>query len=213
MPPLRSASALLVVVALALGAAPIATADAHGVLSKAEFQQLQLAEKRIKSLSAKDTRGLKQGESICRRMRQVSPLIGAVRSGCLDLITLGQDNGRLNASATRCGIDPPSQAAVFTCLIPAVQRYYSDAERFYLAENRVVAIARERGFGSGCIAVIGDTPGNIAAEGRLAADLKAAVVALRHQNPDTLQTLSASIEKDANSIRPGPSSLSLCPHQ
>jgi hypothetical protein len=62
------------------------------------------------------------------------------------------------------------------------------------------------------VAVIGDSRGNIAAEGRLARDLRAAVQALNHQNPQALQTLSNEIQADIKAIKPGPSSLSLCPH-
>ena len=135
-----------------------------------------------------------------------------MRSGCLDLIRLGGDDNRLNARATKCGIDPSSEAAVLTCLVPAVQSYYTDAEAFYRAETHVDRLARARGFSSTCVAVIGDSPGNIAAEGRLASDLKAAVQALNSQNPQALQTLSSEIQADIRAIRPGPSSLSLCPH-
>jgi hypothetical protein len=60
--------------------------------------------------------------------------------------------------------------------------------------------------------VIGDSHRNIAAEGRLARDLKTAVQALGNQNAQTLQTLTSEIQADIRAIRPGPSSLSLCPH-
>lgn len=146
-------------------------------------------------------------------MRVVSRLIGAVRGGCLDLIRLGGDDAKLNARATQCGIDPPSEAAILTCLVPAVQRYYQDAESFYRAESRVDQLARSRGFSSGCVAVIGDSPGNISAEGKLAADLKAAVQALKAQNPQALQTLSDQIHAAVKAIKPGPRSLTLCPHK
>jgi len=98
-------------------AAP-ASAASRGTLTSAEYQQLHTAEKRIKSLSARDTRGLRQAQSVCSRLRPVSPLITAVRSGCLDLITLGGDDAKLNAAAIKCGIDPGTEAAIFTCLIP-----------------------------------------------------------------------------------------------
>jgi hypothetical protein len=206
-------STVLVCLAASVCAAAPAAATPRGVLTRAEFQQLRSAERRIKALSAKDTRGLRQADSVCSRLRRVSPLITAVRSGCLDLITLGGDNAKLNAAAIKCGIDPPTEAAIFTCLIPAVRGYYADAEAFYLAEARVDRLARARGFSRTCVAVIGDSPGNIAAEGRLAGDLKAVVRALKSQNPDALQTLSDRVGRDANAIKPGPGSLSLCPHR
>ncbi len=199
-------------IAVALCAAAPASAASRGTLTSAEYQQLHTAEKRIKSLSEKDTRDIGQVRVICSRLRRVSPLIAAVRSGCLDLVALGGDNAKLNASATKCGIDPGSEAAILTCLIPTVRGYYADAEAFYHAETYVDRLARSRGFSSTCVAVIGDSPSNISAEGRVAGDLKAAVSALRGQNPEALQTLSDRLDRDVNSIKPGPSSLSLCPH-
>ena len=189
-----------------------ATAASRGVLSKAEDQQLQIAQKRIRSLQSVDVQGLKQAQRVCTRIRPVSRLVAAVQSGCLDLVALGGDDGRLNARATKCGIDPASEAALLACLIPAVQRYHSDAEAFYRAESLVNRLAMGRGFSKACIAVIGDSPTNVAAEGRLAGDLKAAVAALRKGDPTALQTLTANIKRDAESIKPGPRSLALCPH-
>ena len=61
--------------------------------------------------------------------------------------------------------------------------------------------------------MIGDSQANIAAEGRLAKDLGATASALQQQNSDALQTLFSQIQTDLRSIRPGPSSLSLCPHR
>lgn len=205
-------STVLVCVVASIYAATAASAVPRGVLTGAEYQQLRSAEKRIKSLSERDTRDIRQVRVICGRLRRVSPLIAAVRSGCLDLVALGGDNAKLNAAATRCGIDPGSEAAILTCLIPTVRGYYTDAESFYRAETRVNRLARARGFSRTCVAVIGDSPRNIAAEGRVAGDLKAAVSALEGQNPEALQTLSDQLERDVNSIKPGPTSLSLCPH-
>jgi hypothetical protein len=210
----RIVSTLLVCVVASFCAAAAAPAAVPRVaLSSAEYQQLRSAEKRIKSLSERDTRDIRQVRVICSRLRSVSPLIGAVRAGCLDLVALGGDNAKLNATATKCGIDPGSEAAILTCLIPTVRGYYTDAESFYRAETRVNRLARGRGFSSTCVAVIGDSPRNISAEGRVAGDLKATVSALRGQNPEALQTLSGRLDRDVNSIKPGPSSLSLCPHR
>jgi hypothetical protein len=211
---MRNVRLLAALLACVLALSPAAAARAHATrpLTKAEYHQLQLAQKRIRSLESSDARSFEKANGVCSRMHDVSPLIAAVRNGCLDLIRLGGDDARLNARATHCGIDPPSEAAILTCLVPAIQSYYSDAETFYRAETHVDRLARARGFSSACVAVIGDSPGNIAAEGRLAGDLKAAVQALRSQNPQALQTLSNEIEADIKAIKPGPSSLSLCPH-
>ena len=209
----RLLSTLLICVALGVSVTSAASASVTRALSKTEYQQLRLAQKRIKSLESSDTRSFKSANAVCTHMRRVSALIAAVRNGCLDLIRLGRDDERLNARATTCGINPSSEAALLSCLVPAVQSYYSDAESFYRAESYVDRLARSRGFSSTCVAVIGDSQGNIAAEGRLAGDLKAAVQALKDQNPEALQTLSSQIQSTVKSIRPGPSSLSLCPHQ
>lgn len=199
--------------ALLLAAGGATATTRHPMLSTAEYQQLHLAQKRIKSLEASDARNLARANGVCRRMRDVSRLITAVRNGCLDLIRLSGDDARLNAQATKCGIDPPSQAAILSCLVPAMQSYHTDAETFYHAESRVNRLAKTRGFSNACVAVIGDSPANIAAEGRLAGDLETAVQALKSQNPQALQNLSSQIQATVKAIRPGPSSLSLCPHR
>jgi hypothetical protein len=204
---------LLACLVVMLSAASAASAGSTKLLTKAEYQQLQLAQKRIRSLESSDARSFEKANAVCTRMHDVSPLITAVRNGCLDLIKLGGDDQKLNARATHCGIDPPSEAAILTCLVPAVQSYYADAEAFYRAESYVDRLAKRRGFNSSCVAVIGDSAHNIAAEGRLADDLKAAVQALKNQNSQALQTLSGQLQADINAIKPGPSSLMVCPHQ
>jgi hypothetical protein len=208
----RFAWVVTLCVAVAFGATSAAVAGQRGVLSTSEFQQLQHAQKRIKSLVSSEGRGFSQANAVCTHMHQVSRLVAAVRSGCLDLIRLGGDDQKLNSQATKCGINPGSEAALLSCMVPAVQSYYADAEAFYKAESLVDRLARGRGFGKNCVAVIGDSPGNIAAEGRLAQHLKAAATALQQQNPDALQTLSDQIHADIQAIKPGPRSLSLCPH-
>jgi hypothetical protein len=209
----RLLNTLLLCAVLAIGTgSAAAAARSRRVLSKAEYLQLRLAQKRIHSVESSDARDFAKANAVCSRLRSVSPLITAVRTGCLDLIRLGGDDDRLNAQATKCGIDPASETAILSCLVPAVQSYYTDAEAFYRAETHVDRLARTRGFSRSCVAVIGDSPANIAAEGRLASDLETAVQALRNQNAQALQTLTSAIQADIRAIRPGPSSLSLCPH-
>lgn len=209
----RSLGRFLLCVAVALIAAAPAAAAQHGVLTKSEYRQLELAQKHIKSLESSDARNFSQADAVCTQMRPVSRMIADVRSGCLDLIRLGGDYGKLNARATKCGIDPSSEAALLSCMVPAVQSYHADAESLYRAESLVDRLAKARGFSSTCVAVIGDSQANITAEGHLAQDLGAAASALQKQNADALQTLFSQIQTDLRSIRPGPSSLSLCPHQ
>lgn len=207
-------SGLLVLVAMAaLVAAASASAQAVRPLSTAEYQQLRAAQDRIRSLENSDGQGFRRAMAICTRIHGVTRLVSTVRAGCLDLTALAGDDAKLNAQATKCGINPPSEAAILTCLVPAVQNYYRDADAFYAAESHVDRIARARGFSSRCVAVIGDSPANLAAEGRLATDLKQAVRALQKQNPQALQTLADQIHAAVQAIRPGPSSLSLCPHR
>lgn len=212
---MHSLRAALILLATALALAGASGASAHAVrpLTKAEYQQLQHAQNRIRSLETSDGRSLQRANAVCTRLRSVSRLITAVRTGCRDLIRLGGDDAKLNAQATRCGINPASEAAILTCLVPAVQTYYRDAEAFYRAESQVDRLARARGFNSACVAVIGDSPGNISAEGKLAADLKQAVQALQNQNPQALQTLTDQVHAAVRTIKPGPSSLGLCPHR
>lgn len=204
---------VLTLISALLGGSGYAAAASHGVLTRTEFRQLQLAQRRIRSLVSSDARSTQQASAVCTHLRQVSRLIAAVRSGCLDLIRLGGDDNRLNARATRCGIDPGSERALLSCLVPAVRRYYADAESFYQAESRVDQLARARGFGTSCVAEIGDSPGNLAAESRLAQALRSAVGALQQQNADALQTLFNQLQTDIRSIRPGRGSLALCPHR
>ncbi len=207
----RRACLLVLCFTALLGGA--SAAAARGVLTRVEYQQLQLAQKRIRSLISSNARSFEKANAVCTHMHPVSPLIAAVRRGCLDLIRLGGDEDKLNARATRCGINPGSQAGLLSCMLPAVRSYYADANAFYKDESAVNRLAKARGFSRKCVAVIGDSTANIAAEGRLAQDLKAAVTALQQQNPNALQTLFNQIHSDVRSIRPGPTSLSLCPHR
>jgi hypothetical protein len=209
---LRLLGAVLACV-LAIGAAGTASARTTRPLTTTEYQQLKHAQDRIRSLESSDGRSFRQANTVCARMHDVTRLIAAVRGGCLDLIRLGGDDSKLNAQATQCGIDPPSEAAILTCLVPAVQSYYQDAEAFYKAESYVDRLAKARGFSSSCVAVIGDSRANIAAERKLANDLKSAVQAMKNQNPQALQTLSDQINAAVKAIKPGPRSLSLCPRQ
>jgi len=213
MRPIRLWIATLICATVALVPVDGAVARALRPLSTAEFKQLQRAQDRIRSLETSNVRGIERANAVCTHMQPVSRLIGAVRDGCLDLIRLGGDDARLNARATKCGINPSSEAAILTCLVPAVQSYYQDAQSFYRAESYVNKLAVARGFDSRCVAVIGDSAGNIAAEGRLAGALRSAVQALKNQNPQALQTLSDQIRAAVKAIRPGPSSLSLCPRR
>ena len=190
-------------------------ASAHAVrpLTIPEYQQLRHAQDRIRTLEASGQRSLQRANTVCTHIQSVTRLITAVRKGCLDLVRLGGDGAKLNAQATRCGINPPSEAAILTCLVPSVQGYYRDAAAFYRAESDVDQLARARGFSSSCVAVIGDSRGNLVAEHQLALDLKRAAQALQDQNPQALQTLSDQIRAAVSAIAPGPRSLSLCPHE
>jgi hypothetical protein len=209
----RALSLLAACLAIALAAGGAGVAQALRGLSGPEYLQLKLAQKRIRSLESSDGRGLSQANQVCARIRGVSRLISEVRAGCLDLVRLGGDNDRLRARATQCGAHQLSEPAILGCLVPAVQAYHRDAAALYHDESAVDRLAGARGFSRACIAVIGDSPGNIAAEGRLASDLGAAVRALKSQNPQALQILSGQISSAARAVRPGPTSLSLCPHR
>ncbi|HET9094441.1 MAG TPA: hypothetical protein VFN36_05090 [Solirubrobacteraceae bacterium] len=209
---LRVLSVVLSVMVIALGEGAPSQAQAVRGLTKVEFRQLTLAQRRIRTLESSDARSLSRAHQVCARLLAVSPLISAVRTGCLDLVRLGGDRSRLNARAIRCGIDPGTAVRLLDCLVPAVEGFQTDATAFHRQELLVNRMARARGFDAACVAVIGDSPANIAAEGRLAADLGAAVRALKTQSPLALETLTSQLESVVRSIRPGPTSLALCPH-
>ena len=80
------------------------------------------------------------------------------------------------------------------------------SNHFHPAPPVVLVIA---GFDPTCGAGIAADLKTIAAHNGYAV---AAVSALRGQNPEALQTLSSRLDRDASSIKPGPSSLSICPH-
>ncbi len=206
---------LIVLICAAISALAVTAASAapRGVLSKAEYRQLLVAQKRVKVLSSKDPQGLKKAAAVCASIQRVSPLVSAVRSDCKDLVVFGDEAATVENATTKCALDPPSEQAVLRCLLPTFRTYYADARAFYLAEQHVARIAAGRGFSGRCVAVIGDTPKTIAAEARLVSDLKAMVSALQAADVSELQAVSNRIDKDLNAVNPGPSSLSLCPHQ
>lgn len=206
---IRIAAACLTLV---LGAGSAAAATPRRLLTQAEYQQLLAARKRVISLSDADAQSRRRAQTICVGLHRVSPLVSQVRAGCLDLLTLAGDHDRLNAAATRCGIDPPSEGAILTCLVPAFRTYAANARTFELAETSVARILRDRGFGRACLTAIGVPPRNLAAEGRLASDLSAVVKGLRAQNPDALQSLSGRVSRDVRAITPATGSLAACPH-
>ena len=58
----------------------------------------------------------------------------ALRQRHATLVALGGDNGRLQAQATHCGAHQLSEAAVLSCLVPAVLRYQTDAAALHRDE-------------------------------------------------------------------------------
>jgi hypothetical protein len=209
----RLTTTIMLILALACMLAAGASAKPHGVLSKAEYQQLLTAEHRVKALSVKDPQAFKKAAAICARIRKVSPLVSAVRSDCVDLVAFGSEGAKAENATTHCALDPASEQALLRCLLPTFRTYYADAQSFYRAELHVAKLAAARGFGSKCVAVIGDSPRTIAAEAHLVGDLRKMVNALKTGNLDELQGVSNRIDADSNAIDPGPVSLSLCPHR
>jgi hypothetical protein len=191
----------------------VASATPRGVLSKAEYQQLITAEKRVKTLSPKDPQGYVKADGICRQIRDVSPLVGAVHTDCLALVAFGKAGSNAEDAATKCALDPPSERAVLRCLLPSFRTYYATAKVFYRAETHVATLASARGFKPRCVTVIGDSPKTLAAEARLVDDLKQTVNALKAGNVNELQAVSTRIDHDGNAVSPATGSLSLCPHQ
>ena len=69
---LRLTYTLLACLAVALSAASAAAASSPSVLTKAEYQQLQLAQKRIHSLESSDARSFAKANAVCTRHARAS---------------------------------------------------------------------------------------------------------------------------------------------
>jgi hypothetical protein len=201
--------ALLTCLIICLTGAATATAATGGVLTAAEYTQLAAAEKMLSSAASPTAAGL-----ACKNAKAVSPLLRAWKTGCTQVVGYAIDGGKAQAAVKSCSTKHPTAAARMPCMIPSYQAFSVVTAAYYRADKNIDQIATARGFSSACVAVLGDPPKVVAAEGRLANDLKLLVAALRAKNAAALQAAATVADKDQSQAQSNtPTSLSLCPHK
>jgi hypothetical protein len=198
---------LLACAAALLAGTATASAASSGVLTATEYAQLASAQRALKSASSVNTTVL-----ACNRTKGVSPLLRAWKTDCDDVADYAITGIRAQAAAKSC----TKYAATvdrMICMFPSYNAFYHAAADYYRADKALDQLAQARGFSNTCVAVLGDPAKVVAAEGRLASDLKQLVAALHAKNAAALQTAATRASKDQSQIQSnGPSSLSLCPH-
>lgn len=205
--PMRLLAVISCLAALLVGAAT-ASASSSGVLSAAEYTQLASAQTALKAAPSADATVL-----VCQKAKNVSPLLKAWKADCKGVANYAITGIKAQAAAKSC-TKYSSTADRMICMFPSYNAFYHAAATYYRADQKVDQVAAARGFSSACVAVVGDPAKVVAAEGRLAADLKQLVKALHARNAAALQTAAALADKDQGEIQSNaPSSLSLCPHK
>jgi hypothetical protein len=188
--------------------AATAAAASNGVLTAAEYTQLASAQKALNAAPSASAAAL-----VCKDTKDVSPLLSAWKAGCAGVVGYAIDGVKAQSAAKSCA-KRATAAARLTCMFPSYQAFYLVAEAYYRADKNIDQIATARGFSSACVAVLGDPPKVVAAEGRLASDLKQLVNALHTKNAVALQSAAALADKDQKQVQSSSaSSLSLCPHK
>jgi hypothetical protein len=194
--------------ALLVGAATAAAAAPSGMLTSSEYTQLKSAQKALAAASSQNA-----AAAVCTHAQAVSPLLAAWKTGCAHVVGDAIDGIKAQSAAKSC-TKRPTIAARMTCMLPSYQAYYLVAAAYYRADKNIDQVAKARGFSSACIAVLGDPPNVVAAEGRVASDLKQLVNALRTKNVAALETTATLADKDQHQAQAStPTSLSLCPHK
>jgi hypothetical protein len=200
--------ALFACLAAFLTGAVASAATPSGALTAAEYTQLASAQKALSAASSPSAAG-----AVCTRAQAVSPLLAAWKTGCAQVVGDAIDGIKAESAAKSCA-KRPTVAARMTCMLPSYQAYYLVAAAYYRADENIDQIATARGFSSACVAVLGDPPKVVAAEGRVATDLKQLVNALRTKNAAAVQSTAALADKDQRQAQANtPTSLSLCPHK
>jgi hypothetical protein len=204
---MRSIALLTCLIVCLIGAAT-ATAATSGTLTAAEYTQLASAEKALNSAASSNAAGL-----VCKDTKNVSPLLAAWKTGCTDVVGYAIDGGKAQSAAKSCA-KRASVAARMTCMLPGYKTFSLVAAAYYRADKNIDKIAAARGFSTTCVAVLGDPAKVVAAEGRLANDLKLLVTALRAKNAAAVQVAATVADKDqAQAQTNTTTSLSLCPHK
>jgi hypothetical protein len=205
---MRLIALLSCLAALLIGATAAAGAAPSGVLTAAEYTQLASAQKALNAASSPNA-----AAAVCTRTQAVSPLLAAWKTGCTQIVGDAIDGIKAQSAAKSC-TKHPTVASRMTCMLPSYQAYYLVAAAYYRADKNIDRVATARGFSSSCVAVLGDPPKVVAAEGRVASDLKQLVNALRTKNVAALQTTATLADKDQRQAQASrPTSLSLCQHE
>jgi len=193
---------------VAPAAASAASAASRGVLTTAEYAQLASAQKALKSVSTAKATVL-----VCARTKNVSQLLKAWKRDCNGVADYALTGIRAQAAAKSC-TKYSSTADRMVCMYPTYDAFYRAARAYYRADQRVDELAQARGFDSACVAVIGDPITVVAAEGRLAKNLRQLVRALYKKDAPALEAAATRADKDQDQIQSNaPTSLSLCPHR
>jgi hypothetical protein len=134
---------LAVCLALVCGSGTaVAVADTgHGILTKAEYQQLSLMQRHLKS-----AKSFAVEEQVCKSMNALSPLLVAEKADCLAAVDLVKnDIGSLPAIKT-CSKDTTESARV-DCLLPIYVRLQQAAAQEYRKDDRLrqVLVTRDLG--------------------------------------------------------------------
>jgi hypothetical protein len=199
---------LIACLATLLIGAGTAVAASSGVLTAAEYTQLASAQKTLNAASSASAAAV-----VCENTKDVSPLLAAWKAGCTQVVGYAMDGIKAQSAAKSC-TKRATTVARMTCMYPSYQAFYLVAAAYYRADKNVDQVATARGFSSACVAVLGDPPKVVAAEGRLASDLQQLVADLHTHNVAGVQTAAARADKDQSQIQgSSSSSLSLCPHK
>jgi hypothetical protein len=200
--------ALLSCLAAFLIGASTASAATTAMLTHGEYTQLAAAQNALKSASSADATVL-----VCKHTKNVSPLLKAWKKDCNGVANYALTGIKAQAAAKTC-TKYSVTADRMICMFPSYKAFYRAAVAYARADSAVDRIARARGFSAACVAVLGDPPKVVAAEARLASDLKQLVNALHRKDAAALQTAATLADKDQGAIESNaPSLLSLCPHR
>lgn len=209
----RLLALLLAVLAFSAGVAGAATTS--GVLTSSEYYQLSTAQSRTKALKFRSTtaKSLKATLWICEQVQESTPLLTEERASCVDEAQFGLAGLAIPPVAQACA-RIASLTARFNCLIPSYRRVYSAAEGQVRADTRVIQITTARRFSSSCARVLDSPPKQVAAERRVARDVKQIITALRTHDAAGLKEPAAHVIVDAAQESAAqitaPSSLALC---
>lgn len=188
----------------------VAAADAgHGRLTKAEYTQLLLMQRRLES-----TKSFAVDKRICTSMDALSPLLVVEKADCLAGISFLKSDLGAVTPVKRCA-KKATQAARVKCLLPIYVTLQQAAAQAYREDRRVDQIAAARHLGAACIGAIGDTPKALSELKRAAAALQLFVTSLRSENIQALNSSAKQTDAALNAFFADSStaSVTVCAHQ